>query len=190
MEGAYAIKTGKLVSLSEEQLINCVNGGQFDCNTGGDMVEAFKNVIKNKVIVSEESNPYKTKDHQKCTYKSGVGNYAATFTGFKTVKTNDEDALKTAVASQPVSIAIDASQQSFQFYSTGVYSDSKCCTNCSSDQLDHGVLAVGYGTLQGKDYWLIKNSWASGWGDKGFIMIARNAKGMCGVPTMASFPIA
>ncbi len=80
----------------------------------------------------------------------------AKFTGYKTVTANDENALKSAVAQQPVAIAIDASHQSFQFYNSGVYTEKACCTKCSMNQLDHGVLAVGYGTESGKDYWLVK----------------------------------
>lgn len=189
MEGAHAIATKQLVSLSEEQLINCVNGGQFDCNTGGDMVEAFKYVISNKGIVTESSYPYASKDHQKCKYKAGSGNYAATFSGYKTIPANDEVALQSAVSKQPIAIAIDASHSSFQFYSTGVYSDKACCTNCQPNQLDHGVLLIGFGSESGNDYWLVKNSWNTGWGDKGYIKIAKGKKGMCGVPAMASYPI-
>jgi len=190
MEGAHFLKTGSLVSLSEEQLINCVNGGSFDCNSGGDMIEAFKYVISNKGIVSEASDPYTTSDHQTCKYKAGSGTYAATFTSYKSVATNDETALATAVAQQPVSVAIDASQQSFQFYSSGVYDEPSCCTNCAQSDLDHGVLVVGYGTDNGQDYWLVKNSWNSGWGDAGYIKMARNKNGQCGVPAYASYPIA
>lgn len=204
IEGAHAISTGSLVTLSEEQLINCVDGGQFDCNTGGDMVEAFKYVIKNKGIVSESSDPYVAKDHLKCKYNPAVStdasgilelndqfttNYVATISGYKTIPTNNEDALKSALNLQPVSIAIDASHQSFQFYHSGVYSDEACCTNCSESDLDHGVLAIGYGTEKGNDYWLVKNSWAAGWGDAGYIKIIRGDSGRCGVPTMASYPV-
>lgn len=189
MEGAWAIAKSQLTPLSEEQLIDCVNNGQFDCKTGGDMVEAFKYVIKVGGITSESHDAYHSKDHQKCAYKTGDSSFVAKFTGYKTVTTNDENALKSAVAQQPVAIAIDASHQSFQFYSTGVYTEKQCCTKCTMEQLDHGVLAVGYGTEGGKDYWLVKNSWNSSWGDAGYIKIIRNDNGRCGVPASPSYPV-
>jgi len=195
MEGAHAIATGKLLSFSEEQLINCVNGGQFTCDTGGDMVEAFKYVIGNGGIVLESQDPYTSTDGLTCKYKkysgSGTDPYAASFSSYRTVASNDVDALKSAVIQQPVAIAIDASHQSFQFYSSGVYEDSACCTNCQQSDLDHGVLLVGFGTDpdSGKDYWLVKNSWNSGWGDNGYIKMIRDSEGSCGVPTYASYPI-
>jgi cathepsin L len=150
------------------------------------MVAAFEYVISNKGIISEATWPYTLADHQTCKAKAP---YAATISSYKTIASNDEAALKTAVAQQPVSVAIDASQQSFQFYSSGVYDEASCCTNCVQSDLDHGVLVVGYGTENGADYWLVKNSWNSGWGDAGYIKMARNKESQCGIATYASYPI-
>lgn len=86
-------------------------------------------------------------------------------------------------------MAIDASQKTFMFYHSGVYSDSGCSSN--PEKLDHAVLVVGYGTdaSNGKDYWLIKNSWGTGWGEAGYVRMARNANNMCGVANAASYPL-
>jgi cathepsin L len=190
MEGAFFISKGLLMSLSEQQLINCVNGGQYDCRTGGSIIEAFKYVISSGGIVSEVDEPYKRKDHQKCTFsKSTSLTYTAHFAGYKTVPSNDEDSLKSAAAQQPIAIIIDASHRSFQFYKSGVYDEEQCCTNCQMNELGHAVLLVGYGREGGKDYWIVKNSWNVGWGDKGYVKIIRGDSGRCGVPASPTYPV-
>ncbi|XP_066928205.1 procathepsin L-like [Clytia hemisphaerica] len=183
LEGQHFKKTGKLVSLSEQNLVDCSSKqGNMGCN-GGLMDQAFTYIKKNGGIDTEGSYPYHAKNEQ-CHYKSADS--GATVTGFTDIPQGDEDALKSAVATVgPVSVAIDASHFSFQFYHTGVYNEK----SCSSTQLDHGVLAVGYGTYQGKDYWLVKNSWGPGWGLKGYIRMSRNKKNQCGIASSASYPL-
>ena len=110
----------------------------------------------------------------------------ATDIGFVDVEPGNEEDLKYAIAHQgPCSIAIDASHESFQFYGSGVYREPEC----DPEMLDHGVLLVGYGHGRHGKYWLVKNSWGEGWGDNGYVKIARNEDNMCGVATQASFPL-
>jgi len=147
------------------------------------MDAAFQYIIRNKGIDTEKSYPYTATGPNNCKYQ--VADKGATLASFHDVKHGDEVALLNAVAKTPVSVAIDASHQSFQFYSHGIYYEPAC----SSTDLDHGVLAVGWGSEGGKDYWLVKNSWGSGWGDAGYIMMSRNRGNNCGIATAASYPI-
>lgn len=182
MEGQHAIKDKKLVSLSESQIVDCdVNGTDQGCG-GGWMDGAFEYVIKQGGLESEEEYPY-TPQNEPCKFNKR--NVVAKFTSFKDV-TGGETGLKEAVASiGPIAVAIDASGPMFQFYSKGVYYDPKC----SSSLLDHGVLVVGYGTEDDKDYWIVKNSWGRSWGDNGYIYMARNKNNNCGIATKPSYPI-
>ncbi|XP_061651837.1 cathepsin L.1 [Phyllopteryx taeniolatus] len=183
LEGQTFRKTGKLVSLSEQQLVDCSGDfGNTGC-MGGLMDDAFQYIRSNGGIDTEESYPYQAEDGE-CHYNPA--NIGATCTGYVDVKEGDEGALKEAVATVgPVSVAIDASHESFQLYESGLYDEPEC----SSSELDHGVLAVGYGTDNGRDYWLVKNSWGLQWGDKGYIMMSRNKHNQCGIATAASYPL-
>lgn len=184
LEGQLFRKTGKLPSLSEQQLVDCAGGkfGNYGCD-GGLMDNAFLYIMSVKGLESEKSYPYTAEDGE-CVYKPSLAIGAAS--GFMDIVEGDENNLQLAVAANgPVSIAIDASQSSFQFYSDGVYDEPAC----SSTELDHGVLAAGYGTLGGKDFWLVKNSWGPSWGKDGYIMMSRNKDNQCGVASSASFPL-
>ena len=207
LEGQHFKQSGKLVSLSEQNLVDCSGKfGNQGCN-GGLMDQAFSYIKANKGIDTEKSYPYtaevslnfhfnnnlasyyimvflnRIKDG-KCRFKPA--NVGATDTGFTDITSEDEDALTQAIATVgPISVAIDASQDSFQSYSDGVYSDD----DCSSTELDHGVTAVGYGTQDGQDYYIVKNSWGTSWGQEGYILMARNSNNMCGIATVASYPL-
>jgi cathepsin L len=182
IEGAHFLSAGSLVSLSEQNLVDCSTAqGNQGCN-GGLMDSAFQYVISNNGIDTESSYPYTATGPNSCQFSAN--NVGATISSFTDVASGDENALLTAVNQQPVSVAIDASQSSFQFYSSGVYNEPAC----SSTQLDHGVLAIGYGTDGGSDYWLVKNSWGTGWGLSGYIEMSRNQNNQCGIATAASWP--
>jgi len=179
VEGAYQIASGKLVSLSEEDLVSCdkVDNG---CH-GGAMENAFQWIKKNG-ICTEADYPYTSGHGQTGMCKRGCAP-AVTITGYTSVPPHNEDALKAAVSKQPVSIAIEADKSAFQLYHGGVLDNPACGT-----KLDHGVLIVGYGTDGGKAYWTVKNSWGAAWGEKGYIRLARG-ENMCGVALDASYPV-
>jgi len=180
LEGAWSITKGKLVSLSEQNLVDCSGSyGNYGCN-GGLMDSAFDYIIANKGIDTEDSYKYTARDGNCKFNKNTIG---ATMTTYTDVTSQSEPALQSAIVKQPVSVAIDASQSSFQFYSSGVYYESRC----SPTQLDHGVTAVGYGNA-GSDYYIVKNSWGTDWGMQGYILMSRNRNNNCGIATMSSYP--
>jgi cathepsin L len=182
VEGAYFLAGHQLISLSEQNLVDCSGSeGNQGCN-GGLMDQAFQYIIDNSGIDTESSYPYKASDGS-CSYSAS--NIGATISSYKDVTSGDENALQTAANQQPISVAIDASNQSFQLYSSGVYNEP----DCSSTSLDHGVLVIGYGTDNGTPYWLVKNSWGTSWGINGYIEMSRNANNQCGIATAASYPI-
>jgi C1A family cysteine protease len=185
-EGIVFISTGTLLSLSEQQLVDCSGAeGNQGCN-GGLMDDAFQYIIDNKGICSEAAYPYQGVDG---TCASASCTSVATITGFTDVPQNNEAALQQAVYVQPVSIAIEADQNCFQQYSGGVLGSSCAC----GTQLDHGVLAAGWGTdSTGGDYWFVKNSWGADWGLNGWVWIGRGSsygpEGQCGINMMPSYP--
>tara|TARA_B100000035_G_scaffold53812_1_gene42230 strand:+ start:6004 stop:7122 length:1119 start_codon:yes stop_codon:yes gene_type:complete len=192
LEGAYFIKNGKLDSFSEQQLVDCDtlgNGGRDHGCNGGLMDNAFKWIEKNDGLCSESDYPYVSGT----TKKSGSCDNSCTnvvdskIVDYVDVTPNSDYEMMSALEKQPVSIAIQADQKDFQLYKSGVF------TGDCGTKLDHGVLLVGYGSDNGDDYYLIKNSWGTSWGDKGFIKLGRgdefnNGKGQCGLLMQGSYP--
>jgi len=186
LEGQHFKSTGKLVSLSEQNLVDCSQKqGNEGCN-GGWMDSAFTYIKVNNGIDTEKSYPYTAKDG-KCRFSAS--NVGANDTGFTDIKQGDESDLTSAIATVgPISVAIDASKMSFQFYSKGVYYEPRCKNG--PDDLDHGVLAVGYGVQDdGTKYYIVKNSWGGSWGDKGYLLMSREKNNNCGIATSASYPL-
>lgn len=181
IEGAMQIATGTLTSLSEQQLVDCSGSyGNNGCN-GGLMDDAFKYVEKNP-LESETDYAYTAKDG-KCHYDSakGVGKVVS----YSDVTPDSPAQLRAALAKGPVAVAIEADQLVFQFYMHGFIKD-----RCGTD-LDHGVLAVGYGTDEDVgDYFIVKNSWGAEWGDQGYVNIAANDQNgnVCGILSQPSIP--
>lgn len=182
-EGIHQIATGKLVSLSEQELVDCDTKGVDQGCEGGYMEDGFEFIIKNGGISSEANYPYKAADG---SCKKGTSPVAQ-IKGYEKVPPNSEKALQKAVANQPVSVSINADGSGFMFYSSGIYS-GECGT-----ELDHGVTAVGYGIANGTEYWLVKNSWGTQWGEEGYVRMKRGiaAKhGLCGIALDSSYPTA
>jgi len=181
LEGAHFVASGVLESLSEQQFVDCswLNHG---CN-GGSMDLAFMYAARHEVE-TEAAYPYvsgTTKKAGSCAYDSSKGDVKAT--GHTDVTKNSSSALKAALEQQPVSVAIQADQDVFHYYTGGVITES-CGTS-----LDHGVLAVGWGSENGQEYYIVKNSWSTSWGEQGFVRIGvEDGNGICGIQMMASYP--
>ncbi|KAI3467625.1 hypothetical protein Pfo_024288 [Paulownia fortunei] len=171
VEGINKLKTGKLVSLSEQELVDCEKDNE-GCN-GGLMKNAFEFIKKQGGLTTENIYPYTAKDGNCDATKMNAP--VVMIDGHENVPANNENALMKAAANQPVSVAIDAGGSDMQFYSEGVF------TGHCGTELDHGVAVVGYGTtLDGTKYWT------------GYIRMQRDVgaeEGLCGIAMDASYPV-
>nr|QOV03073.1 cathepsin L2 [Dysdercus peruvianus] len=183
IEGAYFVKYGKLLRLSQQALIDCSWGyGNNGCD-GGEDFRSYQWMLKHGGLPLESDyGGYLGQDGFCHVDKVPL---VAKITGYVNVTTGDESALKLAIFKHgPISVAIDASPKTFSFYSNGVYYDPKCKN--TPDGLDHAVLAVGYGKLNGQSYWLVKNSWSNLWGNDGYILMSAKDNN-CGVMTQPTY---
>ncbi|KAK7310934.1 hypothetical protein RJT34_08740 [Clitoria ternatea] len=181
IEGINKIVTGSLESLSEQELIDCDTSYNSGCD-GGLMNYAYQFVISNRGIDTEEDYPYQAR--KRSCNKDKLKRHVVTIDDYVDLPPSEQELLK-AVASQPVSVGICGSERAFQLYSKGIF------TGPCSTALDHAVLIVGYGSENGVDYWIVKNSWGNSWGMNGYIHMLRNSgnsKGICGINTLASYP--
>ncbi|EPQ15872.1 Cathepsin L1 [Myotis brandtii] len=178
-------KTGKLISLSEQNLVDCSQAQGNEGCSGGLMENAFQDVKSNGGLDSEESYPYQAKGGP-CKYRPEDS--VANDTGFVDIPGQESALVKAVATVGPISVAIDASRLSFQSYEDGIYYERRCS---SVDLLDHGVLVVGYG-FEGEDssnkYWIVKNSWGETWGKNGYIKMAKDRNNHCGIAAAASCP--
>ncbi|XP_004487579.1 senescence-specific cysteine protease SAG39-like [Cicer arietinum] len=185
IEGIHQISTGKLVSLSEQELVDCVKGNSYGCS-GGYSEDAYEFIVKKGGIASESKYPYKGAD-KKCNIKKGAYSVAK-IKGYEKVPINNEKELLKAVANQPVVVYIEGGERAFRYYSSGIFK-RKCGTD-----LDHAVTIVGYGISEdGVKYWIIKNSWGIKWGEKGYARMERDIhskQGLCGLAMNPTYPIA
>ncbi|CAG9333163.1 unnamed protein product [Blepharisma stoltei] len=180
VEGLWKISGNSLVSLSEQELMDCsVSFGNNGCN-GGLMDYAFEFIMKNGITL-ESNYPYAGVQGTCNTTAEQL--IAANITNYVNVQTENPTALQSAVAQQPVSVAVEANQYVWQYYKGGIISK-----NCGTE-LDHGVLVVGYNTTNSPPYWIVKNSWGAGWGENGYVRIQISAaKGICGINIEPSYP--
>ncbi|XP_062815127.1 procathepsin L isoform X1 [Anolis carolinensis] len=186
LEGLMFNKTGKLVSLSEQNLIDCsTKMGNHGCR-GGYITKAFEYVRENGGIDSEQDYPYLEQEASGCRYNAQAR--VANCSSLVRIQSGSEEALEHAVATVgPVSVAVDAQSFFFHFYKSGVFSSSWC-----GQRVNHAMLAVGYGVNQAGganiDYWILKNSWTENWGEGGYMRLVKGAGNHCGVANQASYP--
>ncbi|KAI9529819.1 hypothetical protein NQZ68_008058 [Dissostichus eleginoides] len=183
LESVTAINTGKLVPLSEQQLIDCAQDFNNHGCDGGLPSQAFEYIMYNKGLMTEEDYPYKAIELT-CVYKPELA--AAFVKDVVNITQYDEKGMVDAVATlNPVSFAFEVTSD-FMHYSEGVYTSTEC--HQTPDKVNHAVLAVGYGQQDGTPYWIVKNSWGSHWGIDGYFLIERE-KNMCGLAACSSFPV-
>ncbi|XP_060702242.1 procathepsin L-like [Hemiscyllium ocellatum] len=182
IEGQWFERTNQLISLSEQNLVDCSRDYRNHGCSGGWMSNAFDYVIANHGINSAADYPYVASD-ESCKFMPNKT--AAMIRHYAHVIRNEKYLAKAVSRIGPISVAIDASQRGFQLYRTGIYRNQ----NCSRRIPNHAVLVVGFGVDGRQKYWLVKNSWGKGWGDEGYIKMAKDFRNMCAIASYAVYPI-
>uniref|UniRef100_A0ACD5V3M3 Uncharacterized protein n=1 Tax=Avena sativa TaxID=4498 RepID=A0ACD5V3M3_AVESA len=185
VEGTNQIVTGQLVSLSEQELVDCDTLYNAGCD-GGLMDDAFVFIINSKGIGTEQDYPYIGKDNRSCAANK-ENKTVVTIDDCNDVPMNSERSLQKAVSNQPISVAIETSGRAFQLYESGILSSGACGAD-----IDHAATVVGYGSDDGKDYWIVKESLGTAWGESGYVRMERNVKatsGTCGITYWPCYPI-
>ncbi|KAL5274435.1 hypothetical protein ACFFRR_000897 [Megaselia abdita] len=183
IEGHIAAKTGELTPLSEQNLVDCSKEQGNDGCDGGFPFNGFQYVVENKGIAAGVRYPYTTTEGE-CVYSEEKK--AAEIKDFVVIPPGDENEMKRVIATKgPIACSVHAELDSFILYKSGIYDDQEC----NDGELDHSILVVGYGTQNGTDYWIIKNSWSEVWGEKGYMKLPRNKNSFCHIAEECSFPI-
>ncbi|XP_039131991.1 zingipain-1-like [Dioscorea cayenensis subsp. rotundata] len=181
VEAVNKIVTGDLVTLSEQQLVDCFNKG---CQPSY-LDDAYQYIIDNGGVDTEADYPYTAKYSNSCD-TTKESNKVVTIDGYRMVRRNNENALKVAVADQPVAAAVEGYGKNFQLYGNGIF------TQFCGTKVDHAVALIGYDSEGGKDYWIVRNSWGDGWGENGYMKLERNIQsrsGKCGIASWPYYPI-
>ncbi|KAM8711597.1 hypothetical protein ACLKA7_012160 [Drosophila subpalustris] len=182
IEGHVFRKTGKLPNLSEQNLVDCGQEslGLAGCD-GGFQEYAFNFITQQNGIAVGEKYPYVDKKDT-CKYAKGLS--GGQITGFATIPPKDEQSMKTVIATLgPLACSVNG-LESLLLYKSGIYADEEC----NNGEVNHSILVVGYGTENGQDYWIVKNSWDTNWGEDGYFRLPRG-KNFCGIASECSYPI-
>jgi len=187
LEFGYLNKSNTLLSLSEQLCVDCTMGGNYTCDTGGEMHDCYLEVKQLGADETEDNYPYTAVSSGVCQFNQSLA-APVHVAGYVNCTMGDENALKVMVYKAVTSIAIDASSMDFQLYSGGVYNEPDCQNGWN--ELDHGVAIVGYDNdATGGDYWIVRNSWGDSWGLNGYVWMSRNKNNQCGVATDSTIPI-
>ncbi|XP_047318999.1 zingipain-2-like [Impatiens glandulifera] len=184
VESINKIVTGQLIDLSEQELIDC-DRASLGC-LAGYILTAFQFIVRNGGIDTEKDYPYR--EAKGTCNATKMKSKVVSIDGWERVPPYDENSLKKAVAQQPISVGIEAYGKEFKNYVSGIF------TGYCRTSLDHALVVVGYGSEKGLDYWIVKNSWGTNWGEKGYMRIERNnvpsgkGKGKCGIAVQGFYP--